>query len=81
MGPGNPFAVDEDKALAALGLAWGDLYEVWILDGKWCASRNDVLDSPELTADTPDALNRLIRDDWAGRALHVSWGVVIRLGA
>jgi hypothetical protein len=64
---GEPFAVNEDKALSALSLAWGDLYEIWILDGKWHASRTDVMDDDEITGETPDELNRKIRDDWSKR--------------
>ena len=29
----DPFAVDEDRALAALTLTWGDSYEIYITDG------------------------------------------------
>ncbi len=57
------FAVDEDRALAELELAWTDGgYHGFSADsGTWAAisSAGDVL-----TGDTPDALNRTIRAHW-----------------
>ena len=58
------FEVDEDRALEALRLAWGDAYEVSINGDKYWASRVDG-DGEELTGDTPDDLNTRIRADWA----------------
>ena len=62
-GPRDPFAVDQDAALAELELAWsGGGYHGFTADGRtWCAvsSAGDVL-----TGDTPDALNQAIRAYW-----------------
>jgi hypothetical protein len=59
--PKDPFAVDEDKALAALELAWSDggYHGFTVGGGTWCAisSAGEVL-----TGGTPDALNHAI---WA----------------
>jgi hypothetical protein len=59
----DPFAVDEDSALAELELAWSDGgYHAFSADGGlWCAisSAGEVL-----TGDTPDALDRAIRAHW-----------------
>ena len=56
--------VDEDSALEALRLAWGDAYDVGVHRGAWTAiSRDD--EHRTLTGDTPDALNAAIRADWA----------------
>jgi hypothetical protein len=68
---GDPWAVDEDKALDALSLIWGDEYQVWMEDGRWYAHHKDAPDSDALDGSTPDEVNRQIRDDWAGRGgLH-----------
>jgi hypothetical protein len=57
------FEVDEDRALAALELAWADDgYHAFGADGGlWSAisSAGDVL-----TGDTPDALTQKIRAHW-----------------
>ncbi|MGO8890606.1 MAG: hypothetical protein ACLP8X_24160 [Streptosporangiaceae bacterium] len=57
------FKVDEDRAVAALELAWADGgYHGFCADGgTWSAisSAGDVL-----TGDTPDALTQKIRADW-----------------
>ena len=57
------FEVDEDRAVAALELAWADGgYHGFTADGgTWCAvsSAGEVL-----TGDTRDALNRAIRAHW-----------------
>jgi GNAT superfamily N-acetyltransferase len=57
------FDVDEDRALEALRLAWGDGYDIGHEHGRWVATsrsgRQTTLDS-----DTPDELNRAIRADW-----------------
>lgn len=63
----DPFKVDENKALDALTLAWGDHYDIWILGNEWGAHCKDAPDIDVLTGDTPDALNRAIREDWARR--------------
>jgi hypothetical protein len=60
----DPFAVDQEAALAELELAWAPTgYHAFSADGgAWCAvsSAGEVL-----TGDTPDALNRVIRAHWA----------------
>jgi len=57
------FEVDEDRAVAALELAWADggYHGFSGDDGIWSAvsSAGDVL-----TGDTPDALTRKIRAHW-----------------
>jgi hypothetical protein len=57
------FDVDQERALAALELAWADGgYRGFCADGgTWSAisSAGDVL-----TGDTPDALTRKIRTHW-----------------
>ena len=63
----DPFAVDEDRALAALTLTWGDSYEIYITNGQWQAWRDNAPDQDMLTGATPDELNRKIREDWALR--------------
>ena len=59
----DPFAVDEDAALAALELTWSDAgYHAFSADGgPWCAvsSAGEVL-----TGGTPDELDRTIRTHW-----------------
>ena len=61
--PRDVFAVDEDRALAELELAWADGgYHGFSADGgTWSAitSAGDVL-----TGDTPDALATKIRAHW-----------------
>ncbi len=60
---GDPFAVDQDRALAELELAWADGgYHGFTADGgTWCAisSAGEVL-----TGGTPDALARAIQAHW-----------------
>ena len=62
-GQHDPFAVDEDAALAALELTWSDAgYHAFSADGgPWCAvsSAGEVL-----TGVTPDELDRKIRAHW-----------------
>jgi hypothetical protein len=62
-GQHDPFAVDEDAALAALELTWSDAgYHAFSAEGgPWCAvsSAGEVL-----TGGTPDELNRTIRAHW-----------------
>ncbi len=59
------FDVDEDRALDALALAWGDAYEIYIVDGQWHAWRQGAGDQDVLTGSTPDELNAAVRADWA----------------
>jgi hypothetical protein len=64
----GPFGVDEDKALDALGLAWGDHYdEIGVYDGAWYAHREGAPDGEVVTGATPDELNAAIRADQARR--------------
>jgi hypothetical protein len=58
------FDVDEDRALEALRLAWGDAYDIGFESGKWKASRRDGA-AETLTGDTPDELNAAMRADLA----------------
>jgi len=62
-GQHDPFAVDQDAALAALELTWSDAgYHAFSADGgPWCAvsSAGEVL-----TGGTPDELDRTIRAHW-----------------
>lgn len=62
-GQRDPFAVDEDVALAELEQAWADGgYHAFSADGgTWCAvsSAGEVL-----TGATPDELARAIRAHW-----------------
>jgi hypothetical protein len=66
----DPFAVDVDRALDALTLAWDDEYdEIWFHDGAgWGAHHKDAPDDEVITGSTPDELNAAIRRDWARRA-------------
>ena len=63
----DPFTVNEDRALDALTLAWGDSYEIYITDGQWQAWHDDAPDQDIITGTTPDELNRAIRADFARR--------------
>ena len=61
--PRGPFAVDRDRALAELELAWseGGYYGFTAADATWCAitSAGEVL-----TGATPDELASAIRAHW-----------------
>jgi hypothetical protein len=59
------FDVDEDRALDALALAWGDAYEIYVVDGHWQAWREGAEDEDVLIGSTPDELNAAIRADCA----------------
>lgn len=50
----DPFAVDVDKALSALRLAWADEYpELWFHDGAgWGAHHKEAGDDDVITGDT-----------------------------
>jgi len=65
-GQRDPFAVDEDAALAELELAWADggYHGFSANDGLWSAvsSAGEVL-----TGGTPDALDRAIRAHWQAK--------------
>ena len=58
------FEVDEDRALEALRLAWGDAYDIGSEGGTWVATSRDA-EGRTFTGDTPDALNVKVRADWA----------------
>jgi len=58
------FDVDEDRALDALRLAWGDNYDIGHEYGKWIATSRDE-ERRTITGGTPDELNRAVRADWA----------------
>lgn len=67
-GSRDPFAVDEERALDALTLAWGDQYdEISVFDSKWSAHHKDAAEGDVITGSTPDDLNRKIRADWLRR--------------
>ena len=51
----DPFAVDVKRALEALRLAWGVVYDISFEGGKWTATRK-AEGGETLTADTPDQL-------------------------
>jgi hypothetical protein len=63
----GPFHVDEDKALDALTLAWGDEYEIYITGDQWQAWAKGAPLQDMLAGATPDELNAAIRADWARR--------------
>ena len=58
------FEVDEDRALEALRLSWGDAYDIGFERGAWIAASTHA-GGRTFTAETPDALNVAIRADWA----------------
>jgi hypothetical protein len=57
------FDVDEDRALVALRLSWGDVYDIGREDGQWAARCRDGRGGA-LTGETPDELNRAMRAEW-----------------
>jgi hypothetical protein len=56
------FDVDEDRALDALRMSWGDVYDIGHEYDRWVARRRDGRGA--LTASTPDELNRQMRVGW-----------------
>ena len=62
--PRGVFDVDEDRALEALRLAWGDAYDVGFERGTWVAASRGG-GGRTFTGQTPDELNAAIRADWA----------------
>jgi hypothetical protein len=59
------FDVDEDRALEALRLSWGGVYDIGREDGRWVARRRGDGSAGTLTGETPDALNAAMRTGWA----------------
>jgi hypothetical protein len=57
------FDVDEDRALDALRMSWGDVYDIGHEHDRWVARRRDSRGSA-LTGSTPDELNRQMRAGW-----------------
>ena len=49
------FDVDEDQALEALRLAWGDAYDIGFESGRWTATSRDAK-GRTFGGKTPDAL-------------------------
>ncbi len=58
------FDAEEDRALDALALAWGDAYKFYVAGGHWQAWRQGAADQDVLTGSTPGELNVAIRADW-----------------
>ena len=63
----GPFDVDQDRAIEALRLAWGDAYDIGFADGVWRATRLDGTRAL-LTAGVPDELHMELRADWSARS-------------
>lgn len=63
----GPFDAGEDRALDALRLACGDVYDTGFADGAYRAARIDGTGNL-LTGQTPDELNAAIRADWNARS-------------
>ena len=61
--PRGPFAVDQDRALAELELAWseGGYHGFTAAGGTWCAI---TIAGEVLTGATPDELASAIRAHW-----------------
>jgi hypothetical protein len=57
------FGVDTDRALDALRLEWGDIYDTGFADRAFRAARIDGT-GDLLTGETPDELAAAIRADW-----------------
>lgn len=67
LGRRGPFDVDQDRAIDALRLEWGEAYDVGFASGAWRAARLDgsrVL----LSGHTPDELAASIRAGWGARS-------------
>ena len=63
----GPFDADQDRALDALRLAWGEVYDTGFADGAYRAARIDGT-GDLLAGQTPDELNAAIRADWNARS-------------
>ena len=57
------FDVDAGRALDALRLSWGDVFDIGHEYDRWVASRRDGRGGA-LTGSTPDELNRQMRAGW-----------------
>jgi hypothetical protein len=57
------FDVDEDRALDALRMSWGDVYYIVNEYDRWVARRRDGRGGA-LTGSTADELNRQMRAGW-----------------
>jgi hypothetical protein len=57
------FDVDEDRALDALRMSWGDVYDIGHEHDRWVARCRDSRGGA-LTGSTPDELNRQMRARW-----------------
>ena len=64
---GGAFDVDQDRAIDALLLTWGETYDIGFADGAWRAARLDGT-GPLLTGQVPDELAAAIRADWGARS-------------
>jgi hypothetical protein len=62
------FDVDEDRALDALTLRWGDEYEIYLTGNQWQARHKGAPLEDMLDGATPDELNAKIQADAAGRS-------------
>jgi hypothetical protein len=61
----NPFYVDEESALGALDLVWGDSYDFAVVDREWLAYPKGTDET--LTGSNPDELSMAVRLDWSKR--------------
>ena len=57
------FGVDADRAIDALRVTWGEIYDIGFADGAWHAARLDGT-GPLLTAQVPDELAAALRADY-----------------
>jgi hypothetical protein len=63
----GPFDVDQDRAIDALRMMWGDSYDIGFADGSWHAAPLDGT-GRLLTGQVPDELAAAIRADWGVRS-------------
>lgn len=61
------FDVDQDRALEALRVTWGAVYDIGAGDRQWTASRADGT-GRTLTGRVPDELYAALRADWRVRS-------------
>lgn len=63
--PRDPFAVDKERAVAALRGTWGDIYEITACEGGFEAVRKH---GPRVAmiAETPDGLARAMLEESGG---------------